>query len=54
MNVVFIFDKEKTVIECSDDDYIDDLCNIFIKRINLKRNEIIFLYKGKKLINILK
>ena len=47
MNAIFIFDKEKTVIECSNDDYIDDICNKFIKKINARKNEIIFLYKGK-------
>ena len=49
MNATFIFDKEKTVIGISDDDYIDDICNKFIKKINIKKNEIIFLYKGKKI-----
>ena len=49
MNAIFIFDKEKRVIECSYDDYIDDICNRFIKKINVKKNEIIFLYNGKKI-----
>ena len=49
MNVVFIFDKEKTVIKCSDDDYIDDICNKFIQLINVHKNEVIFLFKGKKI-----
>ena len=49
MNAIFIFDKEKTVIECSNDDYIDDICNRFIKKINVKKYEIIFLYNGKKI-----
>jgi len=49
MNATFIFDKEKTVIGTSDDDYIDDICNKFIKKTNIKKNEIIFLYKGKKI-----
>jgi hypothetical protein len=51
MNVIFILDKEKTVIECSNDDYIDDICNKFIKKINIniKKYEMIFVYKGKKI-----
>ena len=47
MNAIFIFDKEKTVIECSNDDYINDICYKFIKKINARKNEVIFLYKGK-------
>ena len=49
MKFIFIFDKEKTVIEGSDDDYFDDLCNKFIKMINVNKKEMIFLYKGKKI-----
>ena len=49
MKAIFILDKEKTVIDCSDDDYIDDICNKFIKKININKKEIIFLYKGKKI-----
>jgi len=49
MNIVFIFDKEQTVIECLYEDYIDEIFNKFIKKINIKKNELIFLYKGKKI-----
>ena len=49
MKVEFIYDKDKTIIECTENDYIDEICNKFIKKINAKRNEILFLYKGKKI-----
>ena len=49
MNAIFIFDKEKTVIKCSDGDYFKDICNKFAKKINAKKNEIIFLYRGKQI-----
>ena len=49
MNAVFIFDKEKTFIECSDEENIYTICNKFINKLNINKNEIIFLYKGKKI-----
>jgi len=49
MNAIFIFDKEKTVIECSGDNFIDNICNKFIKNKDIKKNEIMFLYKGRKI-----
>ena len=49
MNTIFIFEKEKIVIKCSNDDYIEDICNKFIRMINAKKNEILFLYKGRKI-----
>lgn len=54
MNAIIIFDKEKTVIECLNEDYIDDICNKFIKKINIQKNGIVFFYRGKKLLKILK
>jgi len=49
MYAIFIFNKEKTVIKCSDDDYICDVCKKFSKKKHIKINEAIFLYKGKKI-----
>ena len=49
MNVIFIYNKDKIIIECLEDDYIDDIFNKFIKKIDIKKNEMIFLYKGKKI-----
>ena len=49
MYAIFIINKEKIVIECSNEDYINDICNKFLKKINIKNNEILFLYKGKKI-----
>ena len=54
MNAIIIFDKEKTIIECSYENYIDDICNKFIKKINIKKNEIIFFYRGKKITRNIK
>ena len=54
MNAIIIFEKVKTVIECSNDNYIEDICNKFIKKINIKKNEIIFFYKGKKIAQNIK
>ena len=54
MNAIIIFEKVKTVIECSNDNYIEDICNKFIKKINIKKNEIIFFYKGKKIAHKIK
>ena len=48
MYAIFIFNKEKIIIECSIENYFNDICNIFIKKKNVKNNEIIFLFKGKK------
>ena len=49
MNTIFIFEKEQTVIKCSIDDYIEDICNKFIRMVNAKKNEVLFLYKGKQI-----
>ena len=49
MNAIFLFDKEKTVIECLDSDCFDEIFNKIRKKINIKQNEMIFLYKGKKI-----
>ena len=49
MKNIFIFDKEKIVIESSNNDYIDDICNKFIKKVNAQKSEMVFLYKGKKI-----
>ena len=54
MNAIIIFNKEKTVIECSNENYIDDIFNKFIKMINIKKNEIIFFYRGKKITQNIK
>jgi len=54
MNAIIVFDKEKTVIKCSKENYIDDIFNKFIKKINIKKNEIIFFIREKKLLIILK
>ena len=54
MNTIFIFEKEKTVIKCSNEDYIEDICNKFIRMTNSKKNEILFLYKGKKINQLIK
>ena len=49
MNTIFIFEKEQTVINYSKDDYIEDICNKFIRNANAKKNEMLFLYKGKNI-----
>ena len=54
MNTIIIFDKEKTIIECSNEDYIDDICKKFIKKINIKKNEIVFFYRGRKITQNMK
>ena len=38
MNAIIVFDKEKTVIKCSNENYIDDIYYKFIKKINIKKN----------------
>jgi len=49
MEVIFILDEEKVVIKCSIENYISDICKKFITKKNIKKKEIIFLYKGKKI-----
>ena len=54
MNAIIIIDKQKTVIECSYENYIDDICDKFTKQINIKKNEMIFFIEEKELLKILK
>ena len=48
-SIKFILDKEQTIIKCSKLDYIEDICRQFTRKINIKDNDIIYLYKGKKM-----
>ena len=54
MYAIIIVDKEKTVIECSCENYIDDILYKLTKKINIKKNEIIFFYRGKKITQNIK
>ena len=54
MKAIIVFDKDKTAIECSNEDYIDDICNAFLKKINISKNEIMFFYRGKKITQNIK
>jgi hypothetical protein len=49
MYAIFSFNKEKIIIECSFENYINDICEKFLRKKNVNKNEIIFLYKGKKI-----
>ena len=48
-SIIFILNKEKTIINCSGEEYIEDLCKEFSRKINSKNDEIIYLYKGRKI-----
>ncbi len=48
-SIIFILNKEKIIINCSKDDYIEDLINKFTREKNIFDEEILYLYKGKKL-----
>ena len=45
----FILNKTKINIPCSNNDYMKDICSKLLRKINLKFNEIIFLYRGNKI-----
>ena len=45
----FVLNKEQTRIDCSSKDYIEDICKQFSTQLNFKNEELIYLYKGKKL-----
>ena len=47
--IKFILNKEKTIIKCSKDDYIEDIYRQFSRKINIKDDEIICLYRGNKI-----
>ena len=48
-SIIFIINKEKIIINCSKDDYIEDLINKFTREKNIYNENIIYLYKGKKM-----
>ena len=48
-SIIFVLNKEKTKINCFNEDYIEDICKQFTRKNNIKDEEIIYLYKGKKL-----
>ena len=48
-SIIFIFNKEQTKINCLNDDYIEDICKKFSRKNNIKDEEIIYFYKGKKM-----
>ena len=45
----FIMNKTENIFLCSNNDYMKDICSNFLKDINLRFDEIIFLYKGNKI-----
>ena len=47
--IKFILDKVQDNINCSTNDYIEDICKQFSMKRNLNHKELIYLYKGKKL-----
>ena len=49
VTIEFILNKEQTFIDCSKDDYIEDICKKFTREKNIINEEIIYLYKGRKL-----
>jgi len=49
MNAIIIVDKQKTVIECSCENYIDEISDKITKKLNIKKNEMIFFYRGKRI-----
>ena len=42
----FVLNNNKTIIKCSKDDYMKDICTQFLRKINSKIDEIIFIYKN--------
>ncbi len=48
-SIIFILNKEKIIINCSKDDYIEDIIKKFTREKNIFDEEILYLYKGKKL-----
>ncbi len=42
----FILNNNKTIIKCSKDDYMKDICTQFLRKINSKVDEMIFIYEN--------
>ena len=49
VSIIFILNKEQLVINCSKDDYIEDIIKKFTIEKNISEQEILYLYKGKKM-----
>ena len=54
MNVIIIVDKEKKVIECPFENFIDDVCDKFTKKISVKKKKWYFFKEEKKITKNIK
>jgi len=46
--IIFILNEVITTMQCSKDDKIDDMCRRYSLEINKNKDNLIFLYEGKK------
>ena len=49
VNVIFSFESNNIIIQCSNEDKMKDICQIFATKINLNINSLIFLYGGNQI-----
>ena len=47
--IIFILNEVITTMQCSKDDKIDDICRRYSLEINKNKDNLIFLYEGKKI-----
>ena len=47
--VKFVFNQKQVIIKCSYDEYMEEICNKFAKEIQIKKDKLIFFYRGNKI-----
>ena len=45
--VEFQYNGNMTIIQCQEDQRMEDICNAFINKVNIKENKIYYFYDGK-------
>ena len=45
--VEFQYNGNMTIIQCQEEQKMEDICNNYLNKINLKENEIYYFYDGK-------
>ena len=47
--IIFIFNSIPTIIQCNEDDLMENICQKFANKINIQLNNLFFLYDGKEI-----
>ena len=48
-SIIFILNKQQSVIKCLYDDYMEEICKKFEREIKIQTDKIIYLYRGNKI-----